>query len=644
MSEMEINGIALNKLALTPQNLAFADKLKRFRCAIVLDEPGCDQRSKAQIGIYNVLNTSETPNILIVTTDKLMYSWYQTLIGNLGADFKFVTSSKNGISFFNPDLSNLLIMDAKALEPETKPAVVDEIQSSGLVWDLLILDGGLSQSGFDSDYYSNNLCVKTKELIVFAPILQKNKDAAFALEHLPGKFMENAPEGFRLDERITEFNPDTPAMKYEHENSEAFSHKITVASYTVSDEIVRAYEEQPKRLGGTSGGNILEELMLDKREIYVSPVYDKNMVEQLLAADPKLAVYIQKLEQALQQQDSTVVTYFTDNKTLEYIKKVLMVRLPDFEQNVTVRMSGVYDTQSTMQRFGMAEENGQARVILAKDGISERFLRVGKITHVFNYELPVSPLVLQQRYKRYGGNGFASPEFVVFADDKERFDSRMLDRVLALNFLDGFCYAIPSANVYLHYEGLDKALAAVISELQSLWDMPENERNEVFALNFSAKYRISFTDFEQLSAYAESKLTALHRAFGLDGSEEKGELEGKIGEKLNQLRNGAVYFNNDGVLTSSALAYGNDAFNQYKNNITGHEIVLQRAEAAAMLQKRSDELDNESKFPYIADLVEKAPKPLRSAVLFNSYWFFCKERGAAVSCREFIRDFNEGAM
>ena len=644
MSEMEINGIALNKLALTPQNLAFADKLKRFRCAIVLDEPGCDQRSKAQIGIYNVLNTSEKPNVLIVTTDKLMYSWYQTLIGNLGADFKFVTSSKNGISFFSPDLSNLLIMDAKALASETKADVAEQIQSSGLVWDLLILDGGLSQSGFDSDYYSKNLHIKTKELIVFAPILQKNKDAASCLERLPAQFMENPPESFRLDETVTVFNPDTPAMKYEHENSEAFSHKITVANYSVSEEIVRAYEEQPKRNGGTSGGNILEELMLDKREIYVSPVYDKTMVEQLLSADPKLAAYIEKLEQALEQPDSTVVTYFSDNKTLEYIKKVLMVRLPDFERDVTVRMSGVYDTQSTMQRFGMAEESGLARVVLAKDGISERFLRVGKITHVFNYELPVSPLVLQQRYKRYGGNGFASPEFVVFADDKERFDSRMLNRVLALNFLDGFCYAVPSANVYLHYEGLDKALAAVIEELQSLADVPENERNEAFALNFSAKYRLSFTEFEQLSQYAESKLSALRCALGLSGSEEQSERAGKIADKLNQIRSGAVYFSGDGVLTASALAYGNDAFNQYKNNITGHEIVLQRAEAAALLQKRSDELENDGKFPYIADLVEKAPKSLRSAVLFNSYWFFCKERGAAISCREFIRDFNEGAM
>lgn len=644
MSEMEINGIALNKLALTPQNLAFADKLERFRCAIVLDEPGCDQRSKAQIGIYNVLNTSETPNILIVTTDKLMYSWYQTLIGNLGADFKFITSSKNGISFFNPHLSNLLIVDEKALAPETKSAVVDEIQSSGLVWDLLILDGGLSQSGFNSDYYSNNLRIKTKELIVFAPILQKNKDAAYALERLPAKFMENAPEDFRLDEKVTVFDPDTPAMKYEHENADEFGHKITVVNYSVPEEIVRAYEEQPKRLGGTSGGNILEELMLDKREIYVSPVYDENMVKQLLSADPKLAAYIEKLEQALEQQDSTVVTYFTDNKTLEYIKKVLMVLLPDFERDVTVRMSGIYDTQSTMQRFGMAEENGRARVILAKDGISERFLRVGKITHVFNYELPASPLLLQQRYKRYGGNGFVSPEFVVFADDRERFDSRMLDKVLALNFLDGFCHAIPSANVYLHYDGLDNALAAVISELRSLKDMPENERNNVFVLNFSAKYRLSFTDFEQLSGYVESKLAALNRALGLDGSEEQSKLAEKIAAKLEQIRSGAVYFNNDGVLTASNLAYGNEAFNKYKSNITAHQIVLQRAEAAALLQKRSDELDNDSKFPYIADLVEKAPKPLRGAVLFNSYWFFCKERGAAVSCREFIRDFNEGAM
>ena len=644
MSEMEINGIALNKLALTPQNLAFAEKLKRFHCAVVLDEPGCDQRSKAQLGIYEVLNKVRTPNILIVTTEKLMYSWYQSLIGNLGADFKFVSASGNGIAFFNPDLSNLLIMDARALSSAARPAVAQAIDSSDVVWDLLILDGGLTQSGFDSDYYSKNLHIKAKKLIIFAPIMQKSEDAAAKLAALPEKFLSEKPVEITLDETVTAFNPDTPVMKYEYETAEAFGCKFNVITYNITEQTARIYDEQAKKIGGTSGGNVFEELNVDKREIYVSPVYDEKMANELIEADPKLAAYIAKLEEITKNPENTLVTYFREEKTLEYIRKILAVRIKDFDNLVTVRKSTVLDIQSTMRRFGMAEESVRPRIILARDGISERFLRVGKITHVLSYELPDSPLILQQRYKRYGGTGFASPEFTVFSDNADRFDGRMLKSALAMNLLDGFCRGIPAANIYLSWVGLGDALAGVITELQSLTGLPDEEKTEQFTVNFCAKYRLYFSTFEQLHAFAVQRLADLRKAFNLGQSDDCGAIAEKIAKRLDEIRTGAVYLDGSGALAVTDIAFGNEKYTEFKNKISENAIIRCRAEAAVLLQKRSDELADENKFPCVADLIEKAPAALRSAVLYNSYWFFCGERGAVVSCRDYIREFNEGAM
>ena len=641
MSGKVIDGIALNKLVLSPQNLAFTEKLERFRCAVVLDEPGCDRRSKAQLGIYDVLKTTEAPNILIVTTEKLMYSWYQTIIGNLGADFKFITGAKNGIFFIDPALSNLLIVDAKALKARSE--AVKSIENSGLVWDLLIIDGGLSHSGFEPEFYIENLHVKAKKLAVFAAVPPRSKDGALALAKLPEAFLSDFSRSFVIDENVLTFGTDTPVMKYERDSDEKPRFNIKSVSYPVPEAICKAYDEQNKRVGGTPGGNIFEELAVDKREIYVSPQYDKDMVAALVEADPKLAAYLDCIDEILSDPENTAVTYFRDDRTLEYIQKVLSVRLPDYENSVTVRVSGIYDIRSTRRRFGMSDEGSLPRLVLAKDGISERILWVGKVTHVLNYELPDSPDILQHRYKRFGGDSFASPEFIVFADEARRFDGRMLERTLALNFLDSYRPNIPSNSVYTCFDGLEKSLAGVITELKALSTMPQEKRKDDFATAFSAKYCLPFTSFQPLLALAGEKLGALCKAFGVTDETGAEQLEDKIKAKLDEIRGSYAYIDENGVLTAAKTAFCNDSYRKLSEKAGENRLVQEKNDAAELLKQRAQSFEK-GPLPYITDLVQQVKKPLRNAVLFNVYRYLRENFGTQESYREFMRKFNEGAI
>ena len=109
MSETDIRGIVFDKIRLNEMNVAFMRKLETFGCAVVLDEQGNDKHGKAQLAILSTLFSTKSPSILMITTRKLMYAWYQALLTGIGADFKFITPEERSINYFSPKLSNLFI-------------------------------------------------------------------------------------------------------------------------------------------------------------------------------------------------------------------------------------------------------------------------------------------------------------------------------------------------------------------------------------------------------------------------------------------------------------------------------------------------------------------------------------------------------
>ena len=71
-----------------------------------------------------------------------------------------------------------------------------------------------------------------------------------------------------------------------------------------------------------------------------------------------------------------------------------------------------------------------ARIVLSVDNVGSVDAQTKTFTHIFNYELPDSPVVFEQRALRHGINNEQSREFIVFCDKNKLFDSRMLSKVL----------------------------------------------------------------------------------------------------------------------------------------------------------------------------------------------------------------------
>ena len=86
---------------LSAANLAAAEKLRRFGFAVNCGEFGSEKYTKAGLCICDVLAEKENPNILIITSNSELYSWYRVMVTGLGADFKIITGAPNALLFFN---------------------------------------------------------------------------------------------------------------------------------------------------------------------------------------------------------------------------------------------------------------------------------------------------------------------------------------------------------------------------------------------------------------------------------------------------------------------------------------------------------------------------------------------------------------
>lgn len=69
-----------------------------------------------------------------------------------------------------------------------------------------------------------------------------------------------------------------------------------------------------------------------------------------------------------------------------------------------------------------------ARVVLTVDKIGSINPQVKRFTHIFNYELPDSPVIFEQRAARHGGRNEQSREFIVMCDKNNLFDAKCCQR------------------------------------------------------------------------------------------------------------------------------------------------------------------------------------------------------------------------
>lgn len=632
MSETGIKGIVYDKLPLNVMNIAFMRKLNEFDCAVVMDEQGNDKHAKAQLAVLEAVMGVKNPAVLIITAGKLMYEWYGNLLSGIGADFKFITSDPGSINFFSPKLSNLYIADSQA----GNTPIFKKIAESGIVWDLVIIDGGLSRNGIDADAIYNGFDFKTKKMVIFAAYLSSKPDAAEKLAKLPEKFLKNKTRadyfsGNYPKTDITEFTLSSPYTRY-YGSSGLLAPKIKTITYAVNKEALKAKSEQSTASPYHYGGNIFEELTLDMRKLYNSDKYDDKAVTSLRGFDTKLDAYLGLLSEILENPENRVITYFSSEKTLEYIYKVLSTSVTGLKQVTAVKKNGIYDIDDTMRCFEAGNDLG-IRVLLSVDNQDEQCGRLDKITHVVNYELPNNPLTLHRRYKQGGRSGFCEPEFILFRDETDKFDGRMLSRVLALNLCGSISYGIPGRSVYLHTENLENILADLIRQLEDVESL-DNASVNILA----AEYNLKNTGQKAKAELAQAR-DGVRRAFGITSEKvDKSVLAGMIGEKLAELRKGCAYLDSEGRLQVQEYAVeASEDYARIQSEISSDGISVSRDEARRLLSecKTSGRL---------YELLHQTEENDRGYIYYCAWRYLAENNGFKGDYNKFLKDIFEEAI
>lgn len=579
MSETGIMGITLDNIPLNVINTSFMRKLNEFDCVIAMDEQGNDKLEKAQLAVLDAVLGKKTPSVLIITTGKLMYEWYRSMIAGIGVDFKFITPDPKSINYFSPKLGSLYIANN---ESGANP-IFGKVKESGLVWDLVIIDGGLSREGIQTETILDRFDLKAKKLVVFAPYLNREQDAAEKLSKLPEKFLADSgkAEYFKThcpDQSIIDFTLSTPFTKY-YGNDPLTTPDVKVISYAVNDQVLKARAEQSGAPSYVYGGNIFEELTLDMRKLYNADRYDDEIVTGLRNFDSKLNAYLEELSQLVEDPDSRIITYFSSEKTLEYVYKVLSSSVIGLKRVTAVKKSSFFGISDTISYFE-AEGSADIRIVLSMDVQDEKCSKIFDVTHVINYELPTSPLVLHRRYKQGGINGSLNPQFIMFRDETDKFDGRMLKNVLALNFCSAFSHEIPGRNIYLFINDLNVILSDLICSLESAEDF-----NEAAVQDAISKYNLK-------TAGDNAKLTLsvardeIKLAFDVPvGKPNKEFLADHIGRKLQALRNGCCFFDFNGSLQLKEYVENNEEYSKLEGELINEPSVQSRKAAIDIIEQ-----------------------------------------------------------
>ena len=629
MSETDIRGIVFDKIALNEMNVAFMSKLEKFGCVMVLDEQGNDKHGKAQLAILSTMFSSAAPSVLVITKRRLMYSWYQALLMGIGADFKFITPEERSINHFSPKLSNLFITS----EESGSNPVFAKIKESDFVWDLVIIDGGLSHAGINIEFIEDNFDIKTKKLVVFAPFLKRERDAARQLSRLPEKFLKDEGRAAYFtqhspDESVLDFALDTPFTCYYGKENLA-PPAIRVVPYTVNEEVLRAKREQNGSTVYNRGGNIFEELTLDMRKVYISERYDDDVVTRLRSYDAKLDAYLTELEKLLEDPDCKIITYFSSEKTLEFISKVLSTSVINLGRITAVKRNGLYRIPETLKNF-KAREHSDIRIVLSVDDLDEECGLITNITHVINYELPDTPVILHRRYKQGGTVGFRNPEFIMFRDDTDSFDGRILSYALALHVVDGFCFDIPGRNIYIYTEGLEEILANMLEELKNVEEM-----DEAAVTDLIAKYNLNTTPEHAKIDLCYGR-DAVRTAFGLSDEEtDRNTLVRLLSEKLKELRENCSYLDFEGVLLTKEYNIGQNA------NYAAVTKSLKQQPLAVLRDKARKALDSCETAGDCIELFHSVDEMMKSEVYYCAWRYLAEKRDLQSDYDEFLKSLFE---
>lgn len=658
----EIKWISYYGKDISAISCSFHEKLNKFGFCLVLDEYGADKSTKAQISILDTVLEKQTPNILLICPRHLMHSWYRSVVTSNGVDFKMISGSSKAITYFNENMPNTYIIAEEALASDN--SLMQRFADAGLTWDLVIIDAGLSTSGIKCDLYTEHLRAKTEKLVILSPIpcgyMQSYDEIRGLVKSLlADEIKAAAVDSISFDKKTICFDPDTPVMRYFDKsvyNGEV-SRNVTMLEYEFSQDFISNSRRLIDIKTGlplyAQGGNIFEEYGLEAKKTYTKPSYNVADVQELRDVDKKLDCFLTKLDDVLKGSENRAVVYCVTGSTILYLKKVISALYPNINGLLKIDRGDIFNTR--YDNF-TNETRDNARIVLTVDKIGSINPQVKNFTHIFNYELPDSPVIFEQRAARHGGKNEQSREFIIFSDKNNLLDSRMLSKVLFGKIYKSIVAGLPGRNVLFDIPNAAQLITNGIRDLQYVCSYTGEVSNcHDVITQFRADYNISpsidISTAVKTHEYTKLKLDKIYRAFGIENRIKKNTttdekvLKPMIKEALERFSGSLLYLDDQQHIVALGgeeleESLYSEQFRAYKERCTTDDI----SSGIRAAQKMFENFITDNKNAELRLCVNELPDTVKMPVLLNSWRFLTDNFMIQETFRQFMKKYNEGVM
>lgn len=633
-------------LNLSAANLAAAEKLRRFGFAVNCGEFGSEKYAKAGLCIYDVLAEKEAPNILIITPNSELYSWYRVMVTGLGADFKIVTGAPNSLLFFNESGAGLYMMSSDTLFGEN---ALKKKANKSFVWDLIIIDEELNGGVPDYGRYRENIIWCGDRLLVNAPFPAKtDEDREELISLIKSVLSDNAKA-----EKADEICFDAGASRLDEENavmryfdvpaySDKFERKVSFIDYDFEeDALVNLRRRVDLRSGLPAyryGGNVFEAYDCEKHEkerrAYIKPSYTRSDTEDLRAFDKKL----DSLLKFLDEEKGRIMIYCCDKETVEYLRKALTCM---YGADVRVSRDELSRPDEIIRKLSVNVERNHPRILIGTDNLGTVVDGMGGIDCVINYELPLSPALLERRMTRHGSARESQRRFVIFRDKNRLFDTCALEKVLYLQLENGFCGKLPSRNILLDVPEKGACLNSLIDDLKYIRGVAKEIDNCLDLIKkVKCEYAIPETEkianSKQLAEFAQNMLDRLYKLFALSESSSADD----IAAAINGL--GGLCTVRDGQLAkASGCGEMSDSFTN--DSFSNQPFALDALKGLSDAKSQIDELHKGDDFHLrIKQEIVSLNDCIQYPVLFGIWKYRAKEQDSDRSFKDYIKIYNDG--
>ena len=289
----------------------------------------------------------------------------------------------------------------------------------------------------------------------------------------------------------------------------------------------------------------------------------------------------------------------------------------------------------------MNAEGNYPRILIGTDNLGTVSDGMSGIGCIINYELPLSPALLERRMTRHGSVKEAERKFVIFRDKNNLFDTCALERVLYLRLEDGFCGKLPARNILLDVPEKADCLNNLIGDLKYIRGVAKEIDNCLDLIKkVKCEYAIPETqtiaNSKQLAEFAENMLDRMYKLFGLSESSSADD----IAASVNALSGLCIV--RDGKLAKAPECGAmSDSFtnDSYSNQPFALDALKGLSDAKAQI----DELHKGSDFHLkIKQEIVSLNDCIQYPVLYGIWKYRAKEQDSDRSFKDYIKIYNDG--